>query len=63
MADDHDHDDRPEYDPTEPEPPEREPPYRQTAPQSPFTRTQVLVGFAILLAGALVTFGLPLVLA
>lgn len=61
MADDHG--DRPEYDPGAPTPPEREPPYRQTAPQSQFTNTQVVVGFVVLLVGLVVTFGLPLVLA
>jgi hypothetical protein len=61
MADDHG--DRPDYDPQEPTPPEHEPPYRQTAPQSPYTRSQVVVGLVVTVAGLAVTFGVPLVLA
>ena len=56
-------DDRPPYDPTEPAPPARRPPHRQTAPQSEFTRTQVVIGFVILLVGLLLTFGLSFALA
>jgi hypothetical protein len=59
MADDHD-DDRPEYDPDSPAAPLREPPLRSTAPQSEFTTGQVGIGFAVLLVGLAVTFGLPL---
>lgn len=62
MAEDHD-DDRPEYEPTEPTPPEREPPLRSTAPQSAYSARQALVGFVVLLLGAVVVFGLPLLLA
>lgn len=54
-----DHDDRPEYDPTDPTPPEDEPPLRQTAPQSDFTRGQVLVGFVVLAVGLAITILLP----
>lgn len=61
MADDHD--DRPEYDPTAPTPPEREPPFRSTAPQSPYTDTQVVVGAVVTLVGLVLVFGLPLLLA
>lgn len=60
---DHDDADRPAYDPTAPGAPEREPPLRRTAPQSPFTMRQVAIGFLILLAGLLLTFGLSLALA
>jgi hypothetical protein len=35
---------------------------RTTAPQSPYTMRQVGIGFAILLVGLLVAFGLPLLL-
>ncbi|MXR52860.1 hypothetical protein GRX03_14750 [Halovenus sp. WSH3] len=50
------------YDPTEPTPPEREPPRRSTAPQSEYTTGQVAVGFAILLVGLVVVFGLSALL-
>jgi hypothetical protein len=36
---------------------------RSTAPQSPFTTRQVAVGLVVLAIGAVVAFGLPLVLA
>jgi len=52
-----------EYDPDEPAPPARAPPLRSTAPQSPFTTGQVVVGFVVLLVGVVVVFGLPLALA
>lgn len=52
-----------EYDPADPTPPARGPPLRSTAPQSPYTAGQVAVGFAILLVGLVVVFGLPLALA
>jgi hypothetical protein len=61
MADDHD-EDRADYDPSAPTPPAREPPLRSTAPQSGFTMGQVGIGFAVLLVGLVVVFGLPLVL-
>jgi hypothetical protein len=35
---------------------------RTTAPQSPYTMRQVGIGFAILLVGLLIAFGLPLLL-
>lgn len=62
MADDH-HDDRPDYDPGTPSPPDREPPLRSTAPQSDYTMRQVVFGYAVLLVGLAVTFGLAFVLA
>ena len=52
-----------EYDPAEPTPPEREPPRRSTAPQSPYTNGQVAIGFAVLVVGLLVVFGLSVALA
>lgn len=36
---------------------------RTTAPQSPYGRGELLVGFAVLAVGAVVAFGIPLVLA
>lgn len=66
MADDHDdhghEEERPDYDPENVELPEREPPLRSTAPQSEFTMGQVGQGFAVLLVGLAVTFGLTLLL-
>lgn len=35
---------------------------RTTAPQSPYSMRQVGIGFAVLLVGLLVTFGVPLLL-
>lgn len=63
MADDHHAEDRPDYDPEHVDLPEREPPLRSTAPQSPFTMSQVTTGFAVLLVGLAVTFGLAFALA
>jgi len=56
----HGHDDRPDYDPSNKELPSGEPPLRDTAPQSPYTGQDVGVGFAVLLVGLLLTFGLAL---
>lgn len=50
------------YDPESPTPPAREPPRRSTAPQSDYTRSQVAFGFVVLLIGAALTVGLPLVM-
>lgn len=63
MADNNHDEDRPDYDPESPTPPEREPPQRSTAPQSDYTMGQVIFGYAVLLAGLVLTFGLPFVLA
>lgn len=52
-----------EYDPANPTPPEQASPLRQTAPQSPYTRNQVLIGFVVLVIGLALTFGLGLALA
>lgn len=63
---DHDHGhegDRPDYDPENVSLPKREPPLRSTAPQSDFTMGQVLTGFAVLVIGLVIVFGLPLALA
>jgi hypothetical protein len=60
MADDHGHEDRPDYDPQDKELPAGEPPLRSTAPQSAYTNRDVVVGFVVLLVGLAVTFGLPL---
>lgn len=67
MADDHEDlehgvESRPEYDPANKELPPREPPYRGTAPQSPYTGRDVGVGFAVLLVGLALTFGLAIAL-
>jgi hypothetical protein len=62
MADDHHEGARPEYDPESPTPPEREPPLRSTAPQSDYTTGQVGFGFAVLLVGLVLTFGLAFLL-
>ena len=62
MTADHDDEESVEYDPERPVPPAREPPRRRTAPQSEFTMGQVGVGFVVLVVGAIVTFGLPLLL-
>jgi hypothetical protein len=69
----HDHDDhdshghghgepRPEYDPTHKDLPSREPPLRDTAPQSAYITRDVAVGFAVMLVGLAVVFGLPFAL-
>ena len=50
------------YDPSAPTPPTREPPRRSTAPQSDYTMGQVGFGVLVLLVGAALTFGLPLVM-
>lgn len=50
------------WDPANPTPPARTPPLRSTAPQSEFNTPQVGFGLAVLLAGLVVTFGLPLLL-
>lgn len=50
------------YDPAAPTPPAREPPRRSTAPQSDYTRGQVAFGIVVLIIGAALTFGLPLVM-
>ena len=63
MSDDHHDEDRPDYDPQSPAPPDKEPPLRSTAPQGEFTMGQVGFGFAVLLVGLLITFGLPAVAA
>ncbi|MFB6224087.1 MAG: hypothetical protein ABEH86_10515 [Haloarcula sp.] len=63
MADDHHEADRPDYDPEHVDLPNREPPLRSTAPQSGFTMSQVGTGFAVLLAGLVLTFGIALALA
>jgi hypothetical protein len=63
MDGDHHEEERPEYEPDAPTPPEREPPLRSTAPQSDYTTGQVGVGFAVLFAGFVLTFGLALLLA
>jgi len=63
MADDHHDEQRPDYDPRSPTPPKREPPLRSTAPQSEYTTGQVIFGYAVLLIGLALTFGLPFVLA
>lgn len=47
------------YEPSDPAPPERAPPLRQTAPQSPFTRSQVLIGFLVHVLGLLFVFAIP----
>jgi hypothetical protein len=60
MADDHGDDSHPAYDPSDKDLPSREPPLRSTAPQSDYTVRDVAVGFAVLLVGAVVTFGLSL---
>lgn len=61
--DDHGHgEDRPDYDPENVSLPERAPPLRSTAPQSDFTIGQVAVGFAVLLFGLVLLFGVPLAL-
>jgi hypothetical protein len=64
MADEDDHGDesRAAYDPSDRDLPSREPPLRSTAPQSDYTFRDVAVGFAVLLVGVVVTFGLPLAL-
>jgi hypothetical protein len=62
MTDDHDDGEDGEYDPEHPDPPLRQPPRRRTAPQSEYTMSQVGLGLVVLLVGAVVTFGLPLVL-
>ena len=36
---------------------------RSTAPQSPYTGREIGIGIAVLLAGLLIAFGLPLALA
>jgi hypothetical protein len=51
------------YDPTDPAVPAQSPPLRSTAPQSPFTFSQVSTGFGVLAVGLLLTFGLALLLA
>jgi hypothetical protein len=62
MTADHDDEAPTEYDPERVAPPAREPPHRRTAPQSEFTMGQVGFGILVLLVGAIVTFGLPLLL-
>lgn len=42
--------------------PEIRPTLRETAPQQDYTSRQVAIGAALLLAGLVVTFGLPLAL-
>jgi len=63
MADDHQDEERQDYDPESPSPPDREPPRRSTAPQSDYTMGQVIFGFAVLLIGLVLTFGLAFGLA
>ena len=63
MADGHHDEERPDYDPESPSPPEREPPLRSTAPQSDYTMGQAISGYAVLLVGLALTFGLPFLLA
>lgn len=63
MADDHHDEERQDYDPESPSPPDREPPRRSTAPQSDYTIGQVIFGFAVLLVGLVLTFGLAFGLA
>jgi len=63
MTADHAEEDDAEYDPGSPTPPARAPPLRSTAPQTPFTARQAGVGFAVLLLGLVVTFGLAFALA
>lgn len=65
MADEHDHEEhgdtaRPGYDPSNKELPSREPPLRSTAPQSEYSTRDVGVGFAVLLVGVALTFGLAI---
>jgi hypothetical protein len=62
MTDDHG-EERPAYDPLSPTPPDRKPPLRSTAPQSDYTMGQVGLGFAVLLVGVALTFGLAILLA
>jgi hypothetical protein len=62
VTDDHETN-RPAYDPSSPAPPDREPPLRNTAPQSNYTMGQVGLGFAVLLVGVALTFGLAVLLA
>jgi len=62
MTDDHADESTHEYDPASPSPPERAPPARSTAPQSPFTSKQVVVGFVVLVLGLAITFGLAFAL-
>jgi hypothetical protein len=62
MTADHDDGESAEYDPERTAPPAREPPHRSTAPQSEFTMGQVGFGLLVLLIGAIVTFGVPLLL-
>lgn len=45
---------------TDPEHTDWEPEGRQTAPQGPYTMRDVAVGFVVLVIGALVVFGIPL---
>jgi hypothetical protein len=63
MADDHHEEERPAYDPGSPTPPEREPPLRSTAPQSDYTMGQVAFGYAVLLIGLALTFGVAVLFA
>jgi len=51
------------YDPANPTPPAREPPLRSTAPQSPYTGTQIAIGAVVLLVGLAMTFGVAFALA
>lgn len=62
MADDHHHEDRPDYDPEAISLPDKEPPLRSTAPQSDYTGDHVGFGVAVFVVGIAITFGLPLVL-
>lgn len=62
MTADHDDEEAVTYDPQRPAPPAREPPRRSTAPQSEYTMGQVGFGLLVLLAGTVVTIGLPLLL-
>jgi len=60
MADD---EPREEYDPSAPTPPARDPPLRETAPQGPYTGSQIATGFAVLVIGLALIFGLGIALA
>ncbi|MBV0924516.1 hypothetical protein KTS45_09930 [Halomicroarcula limicola] len=62
MADEHAEENRPNYDPEHVELPDKQAPLRSTSPQSPFTMGQVGQGFAVMLVGLVLTFGIALVL-
>lgn len=58
----HGHEPLPAYDPSAKNLPSREPPLRSTAPQSDYTTRDTAVGFAVMVVGVAVAFGLPLAL-